>query len=194
MSSTALRRAEAVAETVARIRAIEQEQGVNRASLESMRTELAALARRKELFPRSDFPVADLRDDVFIRLSEDEDNRFALYLNSGLPGKASSPHNHTTWAVIAGVEGEEHNRIYRRIDDGSEPGRARVEVEREVTIGAGESLAFMPEDIHSIHVLTDSPILHLHMYGKGLEQLTERVYFDMEKGTCQRFPTVPIVR
>lgn len=194
MSSTAAQRAEAVAETVARIRAIEHEQGVNRASLEAMRAELASLARRKELFPRSDFPAADLRDDVFIRLSEDDDNRFALYLNSGLPGKASSPHNHTTWAVIAGIEGAEHNKIYRRIDDGSELGRARVEVEREVSVGVGESLAFMPEDIHSIHVLTETPILHLHMYGKGLEQLTERVYFDMEKGTCQLFPSVPIVR
>lgn len=194
MSSTAVRRAEAVADTVARIRAIEMAQGVNRTALDAMKAELAALARRKELFPRGDFPAADLRDDVFIRLSEDDDNRFALYLNSGLPGKASSPHNHTTWAVIAGIEGAEHNKIYRRLDDGSEPGRGRVEIAREVTVGAGESLAFMPEDIHSIHVLTESPILHLHMYGKGLEQLTERVYFDMEKGTCQRFPSVPIVR
>ncbi|WP_086466512.1 cysteine dioxygenase family protein [Oceanibaculum nanhaiense] len=194
MSSTAARRAEAVAETVARIRTIEKEQGVSRASLEAMRVELAALARQKELFPRSDFPAADLRDDVFIRLSEDDDNRFALYLNSGLPGKASSPHNHTTWAVIAGIEGAEHNKIYRRIDDGSDPGRGRVEVAREVTVGVGESLGFMPEDIHSIHVLTEQPILHLHMYGKGLEQLHDRVYFDMEKGTCQRFPSLPIVR
>ena len=194
MSSTAAQRAEAVAETVARIRAIEQEQGVNRASLEAMRAELASLARKKALFRREDFPAEDLRDDVFLRLSEDDDNRFALYLNSGLPGKATSPHNHTVWAVIAGIEGAEHNKIYRRTDDGSVPGRGSVVVEREVTVGPGDALAFMPEDIHSIHVLTDSPILHLHMYGKGLEQLTGRVYFDMERGTCQLFPSVPIVR
>ncbi|MBU0723415.1 MAG: cysteine dioxygenase family protein [Alphaproteobacteria bacterium] len=194
MATTAERRAAAVAETIAQIRAIEAEKGVTPAAIEDFKQVLADLARRSELFPRSDFPTADLKNDIFIRLSEDDDKRFALYLNSGSPGKETPPHNHTTWAVIAGIDGEEHNKVYRRTDDGSVPGKGQVEVAFEKSVGPGEAIGFMPSDIHSIHVLTDRPILHLHMYGKGLEQLRGRIYFDVAAGTYSHFPSHPDIR
>ncbi|KZD05869.1 cysteine dioxygenase family protein [Oceanibaculum pacificum] len=194
MATTAERRAEAVAETVAKVRAIEAAKGITPEALDGIKAALSDLARRKELFPRSDFPKADLNNDIFIRLSEDPDKRFALYLNSGSPGKQTPPHNHTTWAVIAGIEGSEHNKVYRRTDDGSVPGKGTVEVDFQVDVGEGEAIGFMPEDIHSIHVLTDAPILHLHMYGQGLEQLRGRIYFDQANGTYSRFPSHPDIR
>ncbi len=46
----------------------------------------------------------------------------------------------------------------------------------------------MPDDIHSIHVLGDQSIMHLHMYGKALEEMTERVAYDRENGTYAVFP------
>lgn len=194
MATTAERRAEAVAETVAKVRAIEAAKGITPEALDGIKAALSDLARRKELFPRSDFPKADLNNDIFIRLSEDPDKRFALYLNSGSPGKQTPPHNHTTWAVIAGIEGSEHNKVYRRTDNGSVPGKGTVEVDFQVDVGEGEAIGFMPDDIHSIHVLTDTPILHLHMYGQGLEQLRGRIYFDQANGTYSRFPSHPDIR
>jgi len=38
----------------------------------------------------------------------------ALYANASLGGYGTPAHNHTTWAVIVGVTGEELNRFYDR--------------------------------------------------------------------------------
>ena len=54
------------------------------------------------------------------------DGRFALYGSAGVPGKAQPPHNHTTWASIAGVFGDEHNVFYERTDRGETPGEGRL--------------------------------------------------------------------
>jgi hypothetical protein len=100
--SVSHRRAAAIAETVARVRAIEAEQGIGRAALAAIEAELIALGARADLFPLADFPVPAGRTGEIYRLSEDADRRFALYASAGVPGKAQPPHNHTTWAVIAG--------------------------------------------------------------------------------------------
>ena len=68
---------------------------------------LATLASRAELFPQDEFPLG--ADGGIYRLSEDPDHRFALYASAGGAGKKVPPHNHTTWAIIAGVHGAERN-------------------------------------------------------------------------------------
>jgi predicted metal-dependent enzyme (double-stranded beta helix superfamily) len=193
--SIAERRARRVKEAVDRIKEIERRQGVNRGALEAMKAVLIDLVSDKSLFPRGDFPLPPLGErDRLYRLAEDADRRFALYLNSGSPGKKTPPHNHTTWAIIVGIEGEEHNRVYRRTDDGSVPGRGTVAVEREFTVKPDTGICFMPDDIHSIHVLSSKPIVHLHMYGMSLESLPNRVSYDVDGGTYKVFPAHPDIR
>lgn len=191
-SSVAPERERAVAATVKRIRAIERGQGVTRASIAAIKAELIALARRRDLFPRDEFvPPDEPPRDRFYRLSEDADHRFALYLNASLPGRESPPHDHTTWAVIVGIDGEEANKVYERTDDRSTPGRGAVRVVHEEVIRAGTGMAYMPEDIHSIHVVGTKPILHLHMYGTSIEHLPNRVAFDIAAGTYKVYPAFP---
>jgi predicted metal-dependent enzyme (double-stranded beta helix superfamily) len=105
-------RARAVSELVGRVRAIEAKEGVSRASLEKIKSELIALAGRSELFPPAHFANIPGRLGTIYHLAEDADGRFALYGSAGVPGKAQPPHNHTTWASIAGVYGDEHNVFY----------------------------------------------------------------------------------
>src|SRR5665213_3756691 len=116
-------RAAAVGETVAAIRAIERDLGVTPAALDRIKERLIALASRTELFPPESFPVPAGKPGKAYRLAEDPDHRFALYAAAGAPGRKAPPHNHTTWAVIAGVYGEEHNVFYRRTDDRSVAGQ-----------------------------------------------------------------------
>src|SRR5260370_24387599 len=110
------RRAEAVTETVARVREIEAAKGVTQAALAEIKSVVIALAQRSELFPREHFPTRNGSGIVY-RLSEDPDQRFALYASAGIPGKAHPPHNPTTWAAIAGVYSDEHTTCYDRIDN-----------------------------------------------------------------------------
>ena len=191
--SIAERRNTAVGDAMSKIRDIEKANGVNRDSLKEVREVLLGLAAKQELFAEADFPSAS-GDPLLYLLSEDEDDRFALYLSTGLPGRSSPPHNHTTWAVIVGIEGEEQNRIYERVDDGSEPGRGEVRMRDEFVVMKGTGICFMPDDIHSIHVVSEVPTRNFHMYGRSLEHLPERIQFDTDEGTYAVFPASPGIR
>lgn len=169
------------------IKALAGDGAPNRARLARMKDRLVALARQTDLFPRAEFPDTGNEDDDSHLLSQDADGRFALYLYSSGSDEETPPHDHQTWAVIAGVEGVEHNKVYRRLDDGSVPGRGRIELDHEFSVTAGTGLALAAEDVHSIHVDTSQRVMHLHLYGKGFDFLSDRVSFDMNNGTTAPF-------
>jgi rhodanese-related sulfurtransferase/predicted metal-dependent enzyme (double-stranded beta helix superfamily) len=175
-------RRQAVGALIARVRAIESEQGVTRASLESIKSELIVLASRSELFPPEHFANVPGRPGTIYHLAEDADGRFALYGSAGVSGKAQPPHNHTTWASIAGVYGDEHNVFYERTDRGETPGEGRLKKTHELTIRRGNACAMLPEDFHTIEVTSKTESLHLHLYGKTLEDLPDRVTFPSSTG------------
>ena len=166
-------RAAAVGEAMARVRALESEHSVTRHGLAAIKEVLQSLARRSELFGLDDFPPpapGGVKNNQLYCLSEDADHRFALYLQSSLPGVDVPPHNHTTWAVIVGLEGIEENRFYDRSQAGAvETGKLEV--------GPGVGVAFLPEEVHSIHIHGDRPVLNFHLYGLALDRLTEREYW-----------------
>ena len=119
-------RARAVGELIGRVKAIETAEGVTRASLDKIKAELIALASRTELFPPAHFANAPGRAGTIYHLAEDGDGCFALYGSAGVPGKAQPPHNHTTWAVISGVFGDEHNVLFERTDNRATPGQGTI--------------------------------------------------------------------
>lgn len=166
----------------------------DRAALEAIKDRLVALAARRDLFSCARFPVLRERGDdtssVYL-LQEDDDRSWALFAVAELRGNASPPHDHTTWAALAGVEGEELNRFYERLDDGSAEGRAEIRETGEAAVRAGTGIALMPDDIHSIHCLTDAPTLVLHLYGRSIADLPGRKMFDMRDGSCRTFPARP---
>jgi predicted metal-dependent enzyme (double-stranded beta helix superfamily) len=182
-------RTAAVAASMDRVKQIEREQGITRPALDAIKAELLALAAQESLFPVAEFPPPPAGEKGSKRylLQEDPDGRFAIYMLSLNPGNSSKPHDHTTWAVITAVDGQELNKVYRRLDDGSQPGVARIEEVREVMVEPGNGLALMPEDIHSIHTMGDRSTRHLHCYGLALERLDDRQGFDIEKGTVQPY-------
>ena len=171
-------RNQAVAETVDRVRLIEQQHGVNYEALGKIRNELIELNRDKELFPRSSFPINDDGGSAVYRISEDSDHRYALYASVGAAGKSVPPHNHTTWAVIVGVYGDELNRFYERTDDSSKEGYAELKETGSFVVQHGNGVVFLPDDIHAISTDDSEPTVHLHMYGLALDHLHERLVFD----------------
>ncbi|MBV9736224.1 MAG: cysteine dioxygenase family protein [Acidisphaera sp.] len=187
-------RTAAVGATIERIRSLEQaairESGrITRAALDRIKQEMLALAAQEQLFPSSEFPPPPAGEKGSRRylLREDPDNRLALYMNALNPGNETRPHDHTTWAVVVAVQGQELNRVYRRTDPGGREGEARLQLDREVMVEPGRGIALMPEDIHSIHTTGTVPTRHLHMYGLALERLDDRVGYDLQAGTVQPY-------
>jgi predicted metal-dependent enzyme (double-stranded beta helix superfamily) len=187
----------AVSALLDHVRHIVAKQGVTRAALDAISERLQALAAdHAGLFTAQDFPPPQTGSgdtSTRYRLNPGEDG-FALYLNSLLPGKTTIPHNHDTWAVIAALEGEELNRVYKRTDDGTDPERATLDIEREVVVRPGTPIAFLPEDIHSIHVSGSAPTLHFHLYGRPLETLSGRLGYELDTGRVVRYNTTHMQR
>ena len=156
---------------------------MTRTSLEKIRDRLIRLAARSELFPASDFPPpapgGKLKSCLY-RAAEDDDHRFALYVNASLGGYGTPAHNHTTWAVIVGVTGEELNRFYERLPEG--PPRENG----QFVVRQGTGVCFMPEDLHSIHI--ERALHNFHMYGLALDQLHRREYYKADENAWRVFP------
>jgi predicted metal-dependent enzyme (double-stranded beta helix superfamily) len=183
MSDRTVLRQREIDAAVADVRAIEARDGVTRDSLEKIKQRLIRLASRTDLFTASDFaPPAPggKRNSCLYRVSEDEDHRFALYVNSSFGNYGTPAHNHKpSWAVIVGVSGEELNRFYDRAEGG-------VRQKGEHLVKQGTGVCFMPEDLHSIHI--QAPLVNFHMYGLGLDQLHSREYYKPEENAWKVFP------
>ncbi|WP_420992051.1 hypothetical protein ACKI2N_027770 [Cupriavidus sp. 30B13] len=184
--SIAQQRQQAVGDAIRSIKDIVAAGGVTRTSLAAVLGQVEQLAAQPRLWAEGEFaPPEDGERQARYLIAEDPDQTFALYLNVMRPGKRIPPHNHTTWACVAGVVGTEFNDVYLRTDDGSEPGVGTLAHSHTVEVGPGSGIALLPDDIHSVEIRGDSVIRHLHMYGRALETLTERLSFDLETGRCQ---------
>ena len=175
-SAVSAARAAAVAAAIERIRAIER-RGISRPALDAIKAELLELATHESLFPSSEFPPPPDGEKGNRRylLQEDPDNRLALYINALNPGNETRAHDHTTWAVIVAVDGQELNKVYRKQPDS-------LVVDHEVMVEPGRGIAFMADDIHSIHTTGPVPTRHLHLYGLALEKLDNRMAYDPATG------------
>jgi len=184
-SVVAAERRQRVSETLSDIRQLMAGKALSRELLADISARLERLAQARELFGSADFPppAGGQGESTRYRLNPDDgDDDIALYLNSINPGKTSVPHNHTTWAVIVAISGDELNRVYQRTDDGSDAEHATLALSHEQVVRPGSSIAFLPDDLHSIHVTGNAPTLHFHLYGQPLETLTGRIGIEPDTG------------
>jgi len=186
--STAHPHQEEISTAIESIRETIQTDGLNRESLDHVLQHLIGLAGHKDWWSADRYPGPDGEDrQARYMISEDADNGYALYLNVMRRGNKIVPHNHTTWACIAAVEGIEKNYVYDRVDDGTVEGRGELKQADIVVVEPGTGIALMPDDIHAVQI-EDEEIRHLHMYGRALETLDRRIGFDLDAGTCRIMP------
>lgn len=168
--------------------AIAENGALTRAAVEQIRDRIVELAAQRDLFDLEDFPPPtddDKRTSFLYRLAQDGDDRYALYAQSSRGSVTTPVHNHTTWAVVVGFEGQELNRFFDRSDSG-------VEQTHEHMVQAGTGVAMLPDDLHSIHI--DGSALNFHCYGLALERLDEREYYDQNSDSWKLFSNVSGIR
>jgi predicted metal-dependent enzyme (double-stranded beta helix superfamily) len=183
---TAAERGAAVAEAMADIRCLD-DAGVDRKCVEGIRDRLLHLAAQRDLFPVSDFPPpADGGKSCMYRVAQDDDDRFALYVQVVADRTEAPPHDHTTWAVIVGFQGQELNKQY-----GGAAGGGAPEVVSEFMVEEGKGIGFLPDELHSIHIEGGS--MNFHCYGRALEALDSRRYWDSKAGDWKVFPPMSAI-
>jgi predicted metal-dependent enzyme (double-stranded beta helix superfamily) len=115
---------------------------------------VAPLARKLAATPgfvRDEFYRCDAEQGFsFHLLHEEEDHANAVFVVAWAPDRGTPAHNHKTWGVVVGLDGEERETWWRRTDDGSRPGYAELERQTQNTVGPGQVSCVLPEDIHAV--------------------------------------------
>ena len=105
---------------------------------------------------------------------------------SWIPGLGVGPHDHGTWAVVAGVDGVERNIRYKRLDDRSKADYAELEIKEESTAGPGDLVCIRNGGIHAVRNESDKVALSLHTYGMHINH-TARSQYDVEARRVAEF-------
>ena len=129
------------------------------------------------------YRYTDPEQGVGLHLLHEEDNHdLAVFAIAWAPGRGVEAHNHKTWAVVSGIEGQEHETNYKRLDDGSKPGFADLVPTKAETLYPGTAVCCLPEDIHSVENNGDKVAVSLHTYGRHLNH-TGRSTFNVDAKT-----------
>lgn len=111
---------------------------------------------------------------------------YALYRCQGLfissvvwgPGDYIKPHDHQTWGIIGFMENTIQETRYRRVDDRTREGYAKLEKDRALLMKPGEVCLLVPgeDEIHRLDNFSDRPTVEIHVYGKDLVGLPRYMY------------------
>jgi predicted metal-dependent enzyme (double-stranded beta helix superfamily) len=118
-------------------------------------------------------------------LRSDSPDGLTLALSRFPPEAATPVHNHGTWGVALVLEGRDHHLHWRRLDDGMAAGRARLEIDADQFVSAGEFVTWLgpPGDIHSQQGVGRA-VYELVLFGRNV-MTYPRLYFDPRAGTVQ---------
>jgi predicted metal-dependent enzyme (double-stranded beta helix superfamily) len=129
---------------------------------------------------RPEYRECDVEQGFGVHVLHEELNHdLAVFLISWLPNRGTTPHNHKTWAVVVGMEGQEQEVNYNRLDDGSKRGYADLKRSGEQVMTAGDVACCYPEHIHSVWNVGKDISMSLHTYGRHINY-TGRSEFDLE--------------
>jgi 3-mercaptopropionate dioxygenase len=80
-------------------------------------------------------------------------------------GAATPVHDHLAWGLVGIYRGRQDETVYRRLDDGTDPAHARLEVSKRQELGAGEFYPLLPpaDDIHYVKTISDTPSISIHL-------------------------------
>ena len=117
-----------------------------------------------------------------------EDGSLCLFSLVVPAGAATPVHDHLAWGLVGIYRGRQDETVYRRLDDGSDPRRAQLEVAKRQQLGRGEFYTLLPpaDDIHYVTTISDTPSISIHLLANDTACIW-RHRFDPEHGLVTPF-------
>lgn len=117
-----------------------------------------------------------------------EDGSLCLF-SLVIPAGSETPiHDHLAWGLIGVYRGIQDETVYRRLDDGRDESRAKLEVARQQTVTRGQFYTLLPplDDIHYVKTVSTTPSVSIHLLANDTACVT-RHRFDAANGIVTPF-------
>lgn len=117
-----------------------------------------------------------------------QDGSLCLFSLVVPPGASTPVHDHLAWGLVGIYRGRQDETVYRRIDDGSNPEHADLEVAVRQTLGPGECYSLLPpaNDIHFVKTISDEPSVSIHLLANDTACIWRHAY-DPASGVVKPF-------
>ena len=106
-----------------------------------------------------------------------------------VPAGASTPvHDHLAWGLVGLYRGEQHETVYRRLDDGRDETKADLEISKEQPLRPGEFYPLIPpvDDIHFVKTTSADASISIHLLANDTACVW-RHKFDPDSGAVTAF-------
>jgi predicted metal-dependent enzyme (double-stranded beta helix superfamily) len=118
-----------------------------------------------------------------------QDDSYSLQVFVWPPGSRTQIHDHTSWGAYCCVVGSMLEERYERLDDGSQPGHARLKKIWQLwwsrEDGASTVLPY-EAGIHRVGNPSESPAISMHLYGPRIGEVDGRDYDPSQNHVCDR--------
>jgi predicted metal-dependent enzyme (double-stranded beta helix superfamily)/catechol 2,3-dioxygenase-like lactoylglutathione lyase family enzyme len=104
------------------------------------------------------------------------------------PGVATPVHDHQAWGLVGVYQGRQREKVYRRVDNGANPGFADLRQVAENILTPGDVTTLLPPegDIHMIETISVEPSISIHVLGNDIG-CVHRHRYDVEHKAVHRF-------
>ncbi|HLI50175.1 MAG TPA: hypothetical protein VKU87_00180 [Thermomicrobiaceae bacterium] len=151
-------------------------------TLERLSYEMRDFAANPDVSSNGEEPSGNIHTGSQSRpLYEDESGLILVRARFG-PEAMTPIHSHGSWGVIGVYQGHDRYQVWRRLDEGTGDGEARVELIDERVMGPGDVaiLPPPPQDIHAQQGENGETALEFVLFGANTMVLP-RLYFDPEQ-------------
>jgi predicted metal-dependent enzyme (double-stranded beta helix superfamily) len=103
-------------------------------------------------------------------------------------GVATPVHDHRAWGLVGVYQGQQREKVYRRLDSGANPNFADLHQVAENILKPGDITTLLPPegDIHMIETISSEPSISIHVLGNDIG-CVHRHRYDVEHKTVHRF-------
>ena len=126
------------------------------------------------------------RHDLSIYLSPK--GSFSMRLFVWLPMEHYPIHDHGAWGIVGGFANATQQVMYKRLDDGTVQGYAKLEEVGRNVLNPGDTTHVLPYSIHHMSSLYNNTSLTLHVYGRPVRKGFIQC-FDIRDNSAYNLPT-----